>query len=92
MYYIIIKILKDENVELKDIINNSIKYPEQLINYTNLTESKFIRIKDLENKIKNDLDKKILFRKSGTEDLYRLYISCKDKNDSISILNEIDDE
>ena len=86
---IIIKYLNDYNINLSDIINPNIKYPEILINYPNLSSKQIDKIKEIEKTYSNILDFKLLFRKSGTENIYRLYLSSKDESFLNKAIEEI---
>ena len=86
---IILKIINELDIGLINYINPNVKYPEYLINYKNLTEAQINKINYFIDKYQNNLDYKILLRKSGTEELYRLYISCKEQETITKLLEDI---
>lgn len=89
---VILKYINEHNIRLNELINPLIKYPEVLINYNNINDNKIKMIKNIENNYIGNPDFKLLFRKSGTEDLYRLYISYKDVDVLNKLIEDINNE
>ncbi len=79
---IILNILEKTNKNLEYLTKNIITYPEKLLNIK-VKNKEIINNKIILDEIKkfeeNNKDGKLILRKSGTEDLLRLYICNKDQ-------------
>ena len=81
----IIKVLEETNTSFDDYLNEIEYYPEVLINLKVQNKKAYLeeevqnKIKEIKNIFKED--GKVFIRESGTEDLVRITVSCKKKDD-----------
>ncbi len=83
----VVDIINKYNLDLNKIYSLINFYPELSINLKNLTNENIEKIKDILDS-QNNID--YIFRKSGTENVHRLYVTSKNKEILNNIKLEID--
>ena len=89
----LVKVLEETNTNVNDWLKDVTMYADKMVNIKVKDKNKVLNNKDLVNRIeeiKQELknDCKVIIRASGTEDLIRVTVMCKDQ----SLVNKYSDE
>ncbi len=88
---LLLKIMKEYNTTLTDLLSSISMYEDKMINLKVINKNIIYNdyIVNKINEINNNIDGKVIVRQSGTEDLIRISVMAKTKNEVKKYLDEL---